>query len=107
MLCLTNYVSSARDFALAEQRSYYDFGDSAGFLIWIVPVLLACLLANIVWVSKVVLAVFRSKSFRPAIACAVVVSLWVVVVLVTRDWATLPPNLALQPTHASYAGAVG
>jgi hypothetical protein len=103
MLCLVGFVLSARDLALIEERDAYDFSDSAGFFLIVAPVLLLCVVADIIWAGMALLAIFRRGDFQTLIACVIFLVLWAAVFLATRELASLPPNPALQGTASPTA----
>ena len=103
MLCLLGFVSSARDLALIEERDAYDFGDSIGFLLLVGPAILLCVIADIIWAVTALLAIVRRRGYQEAVACAVVLALWLAVFLAARGLASFPSNPVLQRTATPHA----
>ena len=99
---LLGFVASTRALAIAEERDFYDFGDSADFLVMIAPVLVLCFVVNVVWTGSTLVALARRRGVRSAIVCAIVLALWPAVFAATKVLASLPVNLAAHlqnPPH--------
>jgi hypothetical protein len=92
MICLVFWVLSARHLAVMEGRDSYDFGDSLGFLMFVIPVLFLCLVANIVWLAMAAVEIYRRRNYRSAAACMMMVLLWIAIVQVNRKLADLPSS---------------
>ena len=95
-VCLAVFVFGARDLAVTEGRDSYDFGDSAGFLLLVVPALVLCLVADVVWLVVAVVALVKRRGTESAIACVIVLTVWTVVLAAARGWAQLPSIPAAQ-----------
>lgn len=98
MLCLVCYVLSARLQAMMEGRDSYDFGDSFGLLLLLVPIVFLCFIANIVWLVMAAVDIYRERNYRSVVACVAVVVLWAAVVQANRMLADLPSSHALSTT---------
>ena len=105
MLILVGFVFGARQQAILEERDHYDFGDSLNFSLIIAPVLLLCLVANIIWAIVALVAIFRRRGYQSAVACVIVVALWAAVLPLTKEITSLPPNKSLQPTRGGASGS--
>lgn len=93
MLCMLAFVASAHDLALVEERDSYDFGDSAGFLLFVAPLLLLCMIANLGWAGTALWTAFKRRSYQSALAFALVLTLWAIAIPVSREWARLPAHV--------------
>jgi len=91
MFVYAAFVSGAHQLAVMEGRDYYDFGDSLNFMMFL-PVLLFCLIVNIVWGVMGLVAIVRRRDYHSAVGCVIAVTLWMVVILVAREMAYLSPN---------------
>jgi hypothetical protein len=78
------FVAAICQQARMEQRDYYDFGDSITFMVTAVPVFLVCLLLDVVWSGMALVAFFRRRDYRPALARLVVAVVWVFAYLSMR-----------------------
>jgi hypothetical protein len=95
---LIGFVWSTKSLALAEERDSYDFGDSAGFLLLVAPVLVLCLVVNAVWAINAMRKVLRREGRQAAVALAVVIALWSAVFMAAGRLSTLPPNRSVERT---------
>lgn len=93
MLCFLGFVPSARELALVEERDSYDFGDSAGFLLFVAPLLLLCMIANVAWAGTALWTAIRRRSYQSALAFALVLALWAITIPVSKEWAQLPAHV--------------
>jgi site-specific recombinase len=100
MLWFLGFVLQARSLALAEERDAYDVGDSLAFLLYVAPALLLCVIADMIWAGIALLAAVRRRGFQQAVACAIVLATWLVVLFTARALAGLPSNPLLQRTAA-------
>jgi hypothetical protein len=66
------FVGSICQQARAEQRNYYDFGDSLTFILTALPAFLMCFLLNVAWGVMALVAVFRRRDYQSAVALGVV-----------------------------------
>jgi heme/copper-type cytochrome/quinol oxidase subunit 2 len=98
MLILVDFVLSARQQAIMEERDYYDFGDNLTFTMMIVPILWLCLIADIIWAVMALVAIFRHRSYQSAVACVIAAALWAAVIPLAREITSLPPNKSPEPT---------
>ena len=96
---LLGFAASTRDLAIAEERDFYDFGDSADFLVMVAPILVLCFVVNVVWTGSTLVAPARRRGARSAIVCAIVLALWPAVFAATKVLASLPVNLAAHPQN--------
>jgi hypothetical protein len=78
------FDSRISNFARLEQRSYFDASDSFTYLSTAFPVLLSCLLINILWGIKASIDIVRHKKYHAAVALIVATALWVTVFGVCR-----------------------
>ena len=70
------FDTSISDLARAEQRNYYDGSDGITFFCTVVPVLMCCLLVNILWGIKALVDIQRRKNFCAFVAGVIVAVLW-------------------------------
>jgi len=96
MLCLVLYMLGARHQAVMEGRGYYDFGDSFGFLLLVMPIVFLCLVGNIAWVVMAAVDIYRERNYRSVSAFVAVAVLWAAFVQVDRMLADLPSSQALS-----------
>lgn len=94
---LLGFVASARDLAIAEERDFYDFGDSADFLVMVAPVLMLCFVVNVVCAGSTLVALARRRGIRSAIVCAIVLALWPAVFAATKVLVRLPVHSVDHP----------
>jgi hypothetical protein len=71
-------------FARAEQRRYYDAGDSIDFLARVAPVLLVCSLVNILWLYRAAVDIYRRHDFRSSFAFCLMVAVWGMTLLASQ-----------------------
>jgi hypothetical protein len=70
------FVVNTGNFAKMEQRHYYDFGDSLNFILFAWPVLLLCLLINVLWGIKAMIDIFRRNAYHALVVGVVVAAIW-------------------------------
>lgn len=92
MLCLLLYVLAARHLAVMEARDSYDFGDSFGFVLFVMPIVFLCIIGNIAWIVMAAVDIYRERNYRSVAAFVAVAVLWVASVQVDRLLAGLPSS---------------
>jgi hypothetical protein len=70
------FVDDICNFAKTEQRGFYDFGDSLQYIFTGLPVLLLCLLINILWGIKALINIFRRRDYHAFVVGVVIAALW-------------------------------
>ena len=80
------FVRAIQSRMLMEERGP-DFGDSLNFMFTALPILLFCLVLNIVWGIQSRLRVSRRRDYRLAIAWVVISVTWVGTILFIRNLA--------------------
>ena len=68
ILCLALYVLGPRHQAVMEGRDSYDFGDSFGFLLLVIPIVFLCIVSNIAWGIMAALDIYRERNYRSVVA---------------------------------------
>jgi hypothetical protein len=101
MLCFVGYVWGARHLAITDGRESYDLGDSAGFILVVVPVLLLSIVVNIIWTVVALRAILRNRTYQSAVVLVIVIALWAGVFPVARELAQLPSHQAQQQMPSS------
>jgi hypothetical protein len=99
MIIYLAFVLNARHQAIAEERDYYDVGDSLNYILTVVPVFLVCLVSDIIWGVMALVAIVRRRRYQSALACLIVVASWAIVFPLAKELANLPPNKSNQPTE--------
>lgn len=84
LLLYIHFITRIVAFARMEQRDYYDFGDGLNYILTAVPVFLFCLLLNITWGVKALVAIFKRRDYSSAVACGMVVAVWTTTILIIR-----------------------
>ena len=95
ILFLALYVLGARHQAVMEGRDSYDFGDSFGFLLLVIPVVFLCIVSNIAWGVMAVRDIYRERNYRSVVAFVAVAVLWAASFQVSRMVAELPSSQTL------------
>src|ERR1041385_1707452 len=84
LLCLVFVVCISQQ-AKLEQRNYYDFGDSLNIILMALPIFILCFLLNVFWGIKALVEIFRRRDYQSALACVVVMGIWMVAILILRQ----------------------
>lgn len=85
--------------AIGEGRDYYEFGDGIGFFLFVCPVLLIFLIANIIWAVTALQSAFQRRGYQSISFFLIVVLLWLASIPVSKALARLPDS------HASLQAA--
>jgi hypothetical protein len=91
------YFRSALNLAKLEERGYFDFGDSIGFLATVAPLLLFCLLLNACWAIKSWRDIAQRKDYQASKVLVAVAAIWVGAHFTMRWVATSALNSYIPP----------